>query len=367
MRIGIDCTVTARPLTGFETYVSCLASALVCLRTDSEIALFAPRPVPAQLASLRGRVKVITSPFGTDVLAHQAWLASMVQFHRVDVMHYPAFPPLLPPRRFVLTVHDATPWKFAETMSRKARVYFRSTLGLWIRRSRLIITPSEASKREIAGHFGVSQERVRVILHGVRNSLRPLGMGERADLPSRLSLDKPYVLFVGTVEPRKNLAVAIRALARLRARGHRCQLVIAGRLAWGTAEVERVCEEEGVKDSVILAGHVSDTELTALYRHAVCLVQPSLHEGFGYPLAEAMALGCPVIASNISPHVEVLGDAGVYISPQDVDGLTEELSRMLRDAEFRAALVAKAAERSQQFTWKRSAERTLDAYRDAIG
>jgi glycosyltransferase involved in cell wall biosynthesis len=96
-------------------------------------------------------------------------------------------------------------------------------------------------------------------------------------------------------------------------------------------------------------------------------VQPSLHEGFGYPLAEAMALGCPVIASNISPHIEVLGDAGVYISPQDVDGLTEELSRMLRDAEFRAALVAKAAERSQQFTWKRSAERTLDAYRDAIG
>lgn len=366
MRIGIDCTVTGRPLTGFETYVSCLAGALASLRTDSEIALFAPRPLPEALARLRDRVQVITSPFGSDVLAHQAWLASMVWFHRVDVMHYPAFPPLLPPRRFVLTVHDATPWKFAETMSTKARVYFRSTLALWIRRSRLIITPSEASKTEIAGQFGLPQDRVRVILHGIRNSLRPLHGGAGAGLPSRLGLDGPYFLFVGTVEPRKNLAVAIRALARLRTRGQACRLVVAGRLAWGASEVERVREAEGVKDAVVLAGHVSDAELTALYRHAVCLVQPSLHEGFGYPIAEAMALGCPVVASNIPPHVEVLGDAGGYVSPHDVDGLTEELSRMLRDGEFRSSLIAKAAERSQQFTWKRSAERTLDAYRDAI-
>jgi glycosyltransferase involved in cell wall biosynthesis len=367
MRIGIDCTVTGRPLTGFETYVSCLASALAHLESDAELVLFAPRPLPAALGSLHGRVTIVMSPFGAQVLAHQAWLVSSVRVHRVDLMHYPAFPPLLPPAKFVMTVHDATPWKFAQTMSAKARMYFQSTFALWMNRSRLIITPSESSKNEIAHRFGVPEHRVRVIHHGVRNSLRPLRAGERIDLSRAPRSDPPYVLFVGTVEPRKNLPLAIRAVARLRARGQPSRLVVAGRLGWGVSDVEKIMQEERVKDSVVLMGHVSDEELALLYRHAVCLVQPSLHEGFGYPIAEAMALGCPVIASNIPSHAEVLGDAGLYISPDDVDGLATALCRMSRDDEFRASLAAKAVTRSQEFTWRRSAERTLEAYRDAIG
>ncbi len=366
MRIGIDCTVIGRPLTGFETYVSCLTSALVRLESDAELVLFVPRPLPPDLASLHGRYTVVTSPFGTRVLAHQAWLASCVHVHRVDLMHYPAFPPLLPPSKFVMTVHDATPWKFAQTMSAKARMYFQSTFALWMRRSKLIITPSESSKQEIAHRFSVPEQRVRVIHHGVRNSLRPLRTSEPADSPQATPPSPPYVLFVGTVEPRKNLPLAIRAMARLHAKGQPCRLVVAGRLGWGVSDFENILEEEGMNGSVVLMGHVPDHELTFLYRHAVCLVQPSLHEGFGYPIAEAMALGCPVIASNIAPHVEVLGDAGLYISPHDVEGLATALSRMLRDDEFRASLTTRAVKRSQEFTWRRSAERTLEAYRDAL-
>lgn len=368
MRIGIDCTVTARPFTGFETYVSCLANALVRLESDAEIVVFAPRPLPDCFTALRGRAEIVTSPFGTRVFAHQAWLASMVPIHRVDVMHYPAFTPLLPPRRFVLTVHDATPWKFAETMSTKARVYFRSTLALWARRSKVIITPSQASKGEIVRRFGVPEHRVRVVYPGVRNSLRPLdaGTGGRADpSPARLP-DSSYALFVGTVEPRKNLPLAIRAVAKLRAAGRPCRLVVAGKIGWGIDNVERLLEEERVKDAVVLAGYVSDQELASLYKHAACLVQPSLHEGFGSPVAEAMALGCPVIASRIPPHVEILGDAGLYISPHDVDSLATAMSQMLGDNGLRASMAARALERSEEFTWKRTAERTLDAYRDAV-
>jgi glycosyltransferase involved in cell wall biosynthesis len=366
MRIGIDCTVMARPVTGFETYVSCLASALVRLKSDAELVLFSPRPLPPDLATLRGCATIITSPFGTQVLAHQAWLASTRHVHRVDLMHYPAFPPLLPPSKFVMTVHDATPWKFARTMSAKARIYFRSTLALWTRRSRLIITPSESSKEEIADRFGVPDSRVRVIHHGVRNSLRPRSQDASGDPPPRRRSEPEYILFVGTVEPRKNLSLLIRAIAKLRATGQSCRLVVAGRLAWGVPEIERLLDREGVNDGVELRGHVSDAELAGLYERAVCLVQPSLHEGFGYPIAEAMALGCPVIASRIPPYVEVLGEAGVYISPHDVDGLAAAISQMLGNEEFRAALIARALARSEEFTWRRSAERTLEAYRDAI-
>lgn len=371
MRIGIDCTVTARPFTGFETYVSCLASALVRLESDSEIVVFAPRPLPHCFASLRGRVKIVTSPFGTQVLAHQAWLASMVPIHRMDVMHYPAFPPLLPPRRFVMTVHDATPWKFAETMPARTRVYFRSTLGLWMRRSKLIIAPSLASKDEIARRFGIPENRVRVVYPGVRNSLRPINggelrPGESVILSQALRADSPYVLFVGTVEPRKNLPLAIRAIAKLRAEGWPCRLVVAGRIAWGIEEVEKVLEEERVRDAVGLVGYVSDQELALLYKRAACLVQPSLHEGFGSPVAEAMALGCPVVASRIPPHIEVLGDAGLYISPHDVGSLAAALSQILGDHGLRASMAARALERAGEFTWRRTAERTLEAYRDAI-
>lgn len=367
MRIGIDCTVMGRPLTGFESYVSCLTSALVRLESEAEFVLFAPRRLPSDLASLRGRLTIIRSPFGSEVLAHQVWLASTVSAHRVDLMHYPAFPPLLPPAHFVMTVHDATPWKFPRTMPTKTRMYFRSTLGLWARKSRLIITDSESSKVEIAHQFGLPENRIRVIALGVRNSLRPRGPNEGPNLPDPQSADPGYILFVGTVEPRKNLPVLIRALARLRGESASCRLIIAGRLAWGFAEVEKIVEEERVKDRVVFMGHVSDRELASLYRNALCFVQPSMHEGFGYTISEAMALGCPVIASKIPAHVEVLSDSGVYVSPEDVEGLAGALSRMLGDDRFRISLAERGMERSKEFTWSRSAERTLDAYRDAIG
>jgi glycosyltransferase involved in cell wall biosynthesis len=367
MRIGIDCTVMGRPLTGFESYVSCLTSALTQLESDAEFVLFVPRPLPPDLASLRGRFTIVTSPLGSEVLTNQVWLAATVRVHRIDLMHYPAFPPLLPPAKFVMTVHDAVPWKFGETMPAKTRVYFQSTLGLWTRKSRLIITPSESSKTEIADRFGLAGDSVRVIAHGVRNSLRPRSPTESAVLPDRLRIDPGYALFVGTVEPRKNLPLIIQAIAKLRAGGTPCRLVVAGRLAWGRMEVESILEKEQVKDVVFLLGHVSDEELASLYRNALCLVRPSLHEGFGYTIIEAMALGCPVIASDIPPHVEVMGDSGIYVSPHDVEGVANALARLLRDPLLRATLAERAVKRSEEFTWKRSAERTLEAYRDAIG
>jgi glycosyltransferase involved in cell wall biosynthesis len=365
MRIGIDCTVLGRPQTGFEAYTLNLVRALLELDTETEFVLFVPRSMREQLATQQGRLAVVTSPFGGDVLANQAWLATILRSGPIDLMHYPAFPPLMPRVRFVMTVHDATPWAFGRTMSNKANLYFRSTIGFWARKSQVIITPSEASKREIGHRLGLPASRIRVISLGVKRTLRtPPSLGH--DGQPHLGIASGYMLFVGTIEPRKNLAVVIRALARLRAKGSPRRLVIVGRQGWGTQELERLLDDEGVRGLVVLTGHVKDEQLALFYRHADFLVQPSLHEGFGLPIAEAMSLGCPVIASEIPAHREVLGDAGIYFSPRDANALEAAMLELFSDDQVRASMARRGLRRAEEFTWEKAAARTLEVYRDAV-
>jgi glycosyltransferase involved in cell wall biosynthesis len=365
MRVGVDCTIAARPRTGFETYTVSLARALVELRSEVEFVLFLPRRMPPQLASLKDSFVAVTSPFNNHVFANQVWLTAALSGTRVDVMHYPAFPPLLPPRRFVLTVHDCTPWMFSDTMQTKSHLYFRSSLRLWGKRSRLIITPSEASKTDIVRCLGIPAGRVKVVALGVGD-----GWTDSSSLDAPLpvdglaSVERDYILFVGTVEPRKNLAVVIRALARLRKRGLHRHLVIVGRWGWGVAALQQIVQQYGLADTVHFAGHVSDDRLKDFYRRAAVLVQPSMHEGFGLPIVEAMALGCPVIASRIPAHLAVLADAGLYFTAADDAELAEVMSRVISTEQLRGALTESGLRRSRHFTWQEAAARTLELYRE---
>ena len=366
MRIGIDCTVVGRPQTGFEAYTLSLVTSLLQLDSDIDFVLFTPKSIPRALADLSHRASIVTGPFRTGVLASQAWLGPAVALSHLDLMHYPAFPPLVPSSGFVLTLHDATPWAFRQTMSRGANLYFRTTVRLWGRRSRVIITPSEASKTQIVRHVGIPAGRIRVIKLGVRNFSQGTNVADDERGLRQFSLTPGYILFVGTVEPRKNLALVIRALALLRASGVRRQFVVAGRLAWGAVELNRLLDEEQLRDAVVFTDHISDGELANFYRQAVFLVQPSVHEGFGLPVVEAMALGCPVLASDIPAHREVLGDAGMYFSTKDALALAKGMARLLADDHARAAMRLRALVRSEEFTWAETARRTLAVYRDAV-
>ncbi len=366
MRIGIDCTATGRRQTGLEAYTLSLVGAMLRSNSSIEFVLFLPTSIPEQLVLLRDRFSSFESPFGNRLFANQLWLASMARVGGVDLMHYPALPPVFPPHNFVMTLHDATPWKFPQTMSKKGYIYFRSTLSLWLRKSNMIITPSVACRDEIVGRFGFATSKVRVIHHGVRSELVAHAASKGSHLLERLGLAPGYVLYVGTVEPRKNLAIVLQALARLRARGIQVRFLIVGRLAWGRAQLTRVLQEEKVEDLVVFTGHVPDYDLACLYENAAFLVQPSLYEGFGLPIVEAMALGCPVIASRISAHVEVLGDAGLFFSPFDVDGLADMMVRLLADDRARASMAERGSKRSQDFSWERAASRTLEVYNEVL-
>lgn len=365
MRVGIDCTALARRRAGLELYVQGLARALVQLDRDVEFVLFLPRSGPEELAELQERARIIRSPFNDSIVRSQLWLSLAARSSGVNLMHYPAYPPLWPAPPFVMTVQDVTPWLFPQTMPRKGYAYFRSLLAVWTRKARLVITGSEASRIEIARMFGLPEASIKVIYHGVRSALLA-GVGDSSRLLARFGLAPGYILFVGTVEPRKNLRTLIRALSRLRTGGLYVKLVVAGRMAWGATELLNVIEEEHVGDLVVVTGYVSDDELACLYRNASFVVQPSVYEGFGLPVVEAMALGCPVIASRIPAHVEVLGETGMYFSPLDIEGLSNAMVQLLADNHVRAGLVEAGLRRSQEFTWERAARQTREAYYEAI-
>lgn len=365
MRVGIDCTATARRRAGIELYTQGLAHALVQLNSDTEFVLFLPRSGPDELAALSGPVSTYRSPFDRGVIRSQLWLGRAARASGVDLMHYPAFPPLVPAHPFIVTVHDATPWLFPQSMSRLGYMYFRSILAARTRKARLVITVSEASRTEIIRMLGLPERRVKVIYHGVRPTLLTNAAENGREL-ARLGIDHGYVLFVGTVEPRKNLRTLVRALSTMRSSGFHAKLVVAGRLAWGVRELKNVLEGERMTDSVVLTGYVSDGELAWLYRNASFLVQPSLYEGFGLPIIEAMALGCPVIASRIPAHAEVLGEAGIYFSAFDVDELVSAMRNVSTDGARRAQMVEKGLRRSRGFAWDRTARETLDSYVQAL-
>lgn len=364
LRVGIDLTTSARVRTGLETYALSLAQAVIGFGSDLKFVVFTSSPMPDWLQGKNGHVTTIVSPYGRKIVENQIWLSRAARRQDVDLMHYPAFPPLWPYGPFVLTIHDLTPWRYPRSMSAKGYLYFRSMLRLWAPRSRAILTVSSAVRDEIVRMLRVGPDRVEVIRPAVRSTLDRYPEADDARALAALNLTPGYILFVGIIEPRKNIPLLIEAAAKLRRRGDVPPIVLAGRPGWGMEHARQAIRRHGMDDRVIFTGHVTDQELAALYRGARFLVQPSIYEGFGLPVLEAMTLGCPVIASRIGAHEELLGDAGEYFSPCDSEELAGGMAR-LSGPDLRRRYSAAGRARAARFTWQAAAEQLAAAYHAA--
>ena len=353
MRIGIDATLL-RPgrITGIERYATELICALAA-RARDDIVLFTRRDVPPPVRDLA--VEQHRAPLTSRIPVDQLWLPFAARHARVHLLHMPAFPaPLAWRGRIVLTVHDATPWLYPETVSTGMRLYYRPLFPPALRRASVVLTPSEAVRADLAATGLLPRERIRVVPEGVSQCF----VGNDRTAPA----GAPYVLFVGTIEPRKNLEnllAAFRLVARDR---DDLELVLAGRLGWGASPV---LLDLGAR--VRRVGPVPDTELVRLYAGASCLVLPSVYEGFGLPLLEAMASGTPAVASDIPALREVGGDTVRYADPHDPAALARAIGECLGDAEATRALVAKARRRAQAYRWDRCADATLAIYDEVLG
>jgi len=291
-----------------------------------------------------------------------------LQKERVDLLHALAFvTPLLSPCPSVVTIHDLSFLLYPEGFKRSKRFYLGLFTRLSARRARRIIAVSKSTKRDVVRLLGVSPGKVEVVYSGIVEAFRPLAEDRVTAFRSKRGLPERFILFVGTIEPRKNVTRLIEAFATLRP----CdpapwKLVIGGAKGWFYEDVFARVGQLGLEGQVMFPGYIPVSELPLWYNAAELFVYPSLYEGFGLPLLEAMACGTPVVAANTSSLPEVVGQAGLTVDPLDVEGLAEAMRRALDDEALRQEMRERGLQRARGFSWTKTAQETVQVYRRAM-
>ena len=266
----------------------------------------------------------------------------------------------------VVTIHDLAIYDHPEWFPGGQWFATRVVVPQSIRRARLIICPSEATKRATVRLFGVDPDRCRVIPHGVETDFAlPASTLVRDGVKARYALPDRYLLQLGTVQPRKNYVTSLRALARIPL-GQRMPLIVAGAFGWQYDAVVETVRELDLRGWVRFVGYAGMTDLPALYQMAQAVLFPSLDEGFGLPVLEAFAAGTPVVASNAGAIPEVAGDAALLSAPEDAEALADNVLRLMTDRQLRERQVAAGRARAALYTWSASAAAHRDAYESAL-
>ena len=366
LHIGIEARyLFSREKTGIENYTTELVRHLARLPELPPLTLYTdatPEPVDAGsaeiLASPRLRVRVV--PRRRPWL--RFWLPLVARQERVTVMHFPGtIVPTWLPLRAVVTVYDlATLHDPARALGNEARVV-NTVVRRSVRRSARVLAIPQTTARDVTTFFGVPPERIQVTPLAPGEQFRPVP-DAAAEVTRRFGLHPPYLLFVGTPYPRKNLHGVLEAMALL---GRAATLAIAGRKAWVDPAVRETVRALGVADRVRFLGDVPDDAMPALYSAAHALLHPAFHEGFGLALVEAMACGTPVITANTSVMPEVAGTAALLVDPTRPEQIAAAARRFLDDTALRAEYARRGRERAGQFSWERTAALTLEAYRAA--
>lgn len=282
-----------------------------------------------------------------------------------DLVHAPAFVgPLSGSCPAVVTIHDLSFVRFPDLFRAANRLYLKVFTRLSTRRARRLIAVSAHTAAEVTRLLGIPPERIDVVYHGVDPAFRPLPADRVAAFRQRQGLPEHFVLFVGTLEPRKNLVRLVEAFARIRDR--RVGLALVGGKGWLCDELFARVEALGLGKRIIFPGYVMNDELPLWYNGATVLAYPSLYEGFGMPVVEAQACGTVVLTSNASSLPEAAGDAALMVDPYDVDALATELNRLLTDESLRYELRWRGLAHASQFTWLHTAQETTRVYQRAL-
>lgn len=295
-----------------------------------------------------------------------AWQAAR---RGLTLVHDPTgvMPLALTGARRVTTIHDVIPYIYPETSSRLDWLIYRCWLPLAVRRADAIITVSQQSKNDIARYLRIRPEHITVIPEAANHAYRQMRQDEIAPALARHDITFPYVLYVGSVEARKNLPRLLEAYAELRHWSDQWKLVIVGARRWRSSPVYETVQRLGLEPFVHFTGYVEEADLPALYNGASLFAFPSLYEGFGLPVLEAMACGTPIVTSNSSSLPEVAGDAALLVDPYDVSALANAMRRLLEDADLAAILRGRGLARVREFTWERTAKETVAVYERVLG
>lgn len=375
MRIGFDYTVAVTETAGIARYTSELMKALLEMDLSNEYVLIITKDAREDPArTLPREVEIRKLPFshqGEWMIWHRLGLPLPVEFFtgKVEVFHSPDA--LLPPlhhARGVVTIHDLSHMIYPEYMDPGIAKFFDKAMRKSIERARMVIAVSEATKQDLVRLLGVSEDKIEVIYNGVSTKFSPVRDEEQlSNMRNRYKIVHPFILSIGSVQPRKNLQRLITAYSILRQRRELThQLLFIGGGGWLSDDLFRQIEGLGVAEDIRFLGYVPDEELPTLICLADVFAFPSLYEGFGLPALEAMACGTPVVSSNISAMPEVLGDAALLVDPLDVECLAETLRQILLNDQLRTELTKQGFKRSQRFTWVKAAQKYLEVYERAF-
>jgi glycosyltransferase involved in cell wall biosynthesis len=369
MRICIDTSPAVHRRAGLGRYAQELTAALLAADAENEYVAFYHRPRDAQIDPPLDRVPHLTTSLDTKPWRFAALLGQSLNipqdrmFPGIDLFH--ATDHLLPRLtriRTVFTLHDLIFRLYPGTHKPLNRWFLTLVMPSFLRAADAVITVSEHTKRDAVRFYDVDEAKIHVIYEAVDARFRPAPAEAIARVRQAHSLPRDFILSLGTIEPRKNLTALLEAYRVLRDRGSEVRLVVVGKKGWLYEGFFRRLGELGLENEVVFTGFVPDADLPAIYSAAELFVFPSLYEGFGLPVLEALACGAPVVTSDRSSLPEVAGDAALLVDPTSVGDLAEAMSTVLDSKDVQAELKAKGPRQAARFSWDKAARETLAVY-----
>lgn len=376
LTIGIDYTPAYEQGGGIGRYVRDLVAALSRIDQQTTYRLFVAGAKPSALPpspapNFHWRPTAI-SPRWLARLWHRAHLPVPIETFTGNVHLYHATDFVLPPVRkktlTLLTVHDLSFVRVPEAASPNLKAYLDRVVPQSVKRADHVLADSAATKRDLVELYKLPEEKITVLLSGVDARFKPAEEARQSAVREKYAIGtRPFIFSVGTVQPRKNYSRLIQALARLRTEHYDLQLVIAGGRGWLEDPIYETIRETRMEEHVRFIGFADEADLNALYSASACFAFPSLYEGFGLPVLEAMACGTPVVTSNVSSLPEVAGEAAVTVDPYDVEAIAGAIKRFVDDTAFYNRAVDEGFQHAQQFTWENSAKHLYAVYTRMLG
>jgi glycosyltransferase involved in cell wall biosynthesis len=367
MRIGIDASALPPNPVGAGNYIIQLVRTLATLETEHRFTVFAQQSGRELIGDLPQHVTWVVVPNmrpAIRLLWEQARLPVLVKHSAVDLLHSLHYTrPAVLPCTSVVTFHDMTFFLFPELHTRAKRIFFPFAIRQSARHADALIAVSENTRRDAIRILGIPAQRIFTTPLGISEAFRPIeDPALLQDGRQRYQLPEKFILYVGLIEPRKNIPLLLKAYNRLVSQGDPPALVLVGRLGWMHEQVYQLVEQLELKDKVHFKGYIPAQNLPIVYNLAQLFVYPSTYEGFGFPPLEAMACGTPVITTATSAMLDNIGDAGLLTPPKDEIALTQAIQTLLSDHSLRDRLSVAGRLRAAEFTWKRTAMETLKVY-----
>ena len=359
---------------GIGSYAENLLAQLGPVAPDMTFTAVLQSDDAALRAAIPSRFRILQVParlcrrLPVRLVFEQLLLPILARRHQVNVLHSLHYSlPLLPSgARRVVTMHDMTAYLLPHMHTRAKGAYMRFFIRRAVQRADHLIFVSASALEDCRRWSGLPLGNAVVVHHGKSDAFRPQGSPEEfATVRARYSLPERYLLYLGTLEPRKNVPLLLRAFADLVRRHPEARLVIAGKKGWHFDEIFDTARRLNLEGQILFTGYIDEADKPALMRGALLFVYPSLHEGFGIPVLEAMASGVPTIAGNRTSIPEIAGDGALLVNPESLPELIDALELLYSDAEARARLVVKGLNQAAKFSWKKTAEETADVYREA--